>query len=371
MNWDDIAGHEQLKTLLKESISGNRISHAQLFTGAYGYGTLLLAIAFAKEILSRENPAAASKVDTFNHLDLHFTFPFFKQDKNSVSVPFQKDFRELIIQNPYANADDWSRILQSENKKLTIYAEEVDALTSKFSLKSFEGGSKILIVWQADRMNTDAANKFLKFLEEPPENTFIILTAEHTDAMLQTILSRTQIVEVPRIDDEALKSYLQKEHKISQDLLQSILIEAQGNANTAAQLARSEDPNTEFESYFIMWVREAFQVKKKPEFLKNIVLWARKIAGWKKETQLNFIRYCTEIFRLALLQNYGNTELVYKKISADGFKWDRFSQFISGANIEVILTELSEADYHLERNGNARIIWTDLGIKLSRNLHRN
>ena len=169
MNWEQIVGHENLKKLLKDSISNNRVSHAQLFVGKDGFGTLPLAMAFAKEILRKENDHSSSKVDHLNHLDLHFSFPVFKSSKSGLADQFFDEFREMILKNSYSNNEDWNEILESENKQLSIYVEEIDEINKKFALKSFEGGSKILIVWQADKMNTAAANKFLKFLEEPPE----------------------------------------------------------------------------------------------------------------------------------------------------------------------------------------------------------
>ena len=277
----------------------------------------------------------------------------------------------MILENPYSNNEDWNAILESENKQLTIYAEEIDDINKKFALKSFEGGSKILIVWQADKMNTDAANKFLKFLEEPPKNTYIILTADSADHMLPTILSRTQLVEIPRIADEDLSAFLQVNYHVESDQIEPLIFKSQGNWNTAQKLLNSETSDSEFEELFVMWVREAFQVKKKPEFLKNIVLWSRKIAAFNREKQKSFLEYCAEMFRLAMLQNYGSDALVYKTIEIGGFKWNSFAKFIHGANIQSILEEISEADYHLERNGNAKIIWTDLGIKLSRYLHKS
>lgn len=370
MNWEQIVGHLELKNLLKDSISNNRVSHAQLFVGKDGYGTLPLALAFAKEILKKENEYSSTKVDSLNHLDLHFSFPVFKANKSGLASQFFDVFREMILDNPYSNTEDWSTILESENKQLSIYVEEVDEIIKKFALKSYEGGSKILIVWQADKMNTDAANKFLKFLEEPPKNTYIILTASNTDFMLPTILSRTQIVEIPSIKDEDLESFLLKDNQVSVERRKEIIFQAQGNWNVAQKLVNSENSDSDFEEQFIMWVREAFQVKKKPEFLKNIVLWGRRISTWNKEKQMNFLEYCAEMFRLALLQNYGNDNLVYKKIESGGFKWESFSKFIHGANIEAILEEISTANYHLERNGNTKIIWTDLGIKLSRYIHK-
>lgn len=370
MNWEQIAGQEKLKNLLQESIQNNRVGHAQLFLGKDGYGTLPLAMAFAKEVFKKENEHSSSKVEHLNHLDLHFSFPVFKEKTSGLSSNFLNDFREMILANPYANSEDWNKVLNSENKQLTIYADEVDELNQKFALKSFEGGSKILIVWQADKMNTSAANKFLKFLEEPPKDTLIILTAENADAILPTILSRTQLVEIPRIQDEAIEEFLAKEANINEEKINEIIFQSQGDWNAALKNLHSENSDTEFEDEFIKWVREAFQVKKKPEFLKNIVFWGRNVAGWNREKQKSFLDYCAEMFRLALMQNYGNNDLVYKKINSGGFKWESFSKFIHGANIEAILEEISAADYHLERNANAKLVWTDLGIKLSRYIHK-
>ena len=371
MNWEQIAGQDNLKKLLKDSIQDNRVSHAQLFVGKDGYGTLPIALAFAKEVFKKENEHSSSKVETLNHLDLHFSFPVFKEKTSGLSSNFYENFREMILQNPYANSEDWSKILESENKQLTIYADEVDELNKKFSLKSFEGGSKILIVWQADKMNVSAANKFLKFLEEPPKGTLIILTAENTDNILPTIFSRTQLVEIPRVADEDVEAYLSENYQISEEKIKEVVFQSQGNLNVARKLVLEENSDSEFEELFVTWVREAFQVKKKPEFLKNIVFWGRNIAGWNREKQKSFLNYCGEMFRLALLQNYGNENLVYKKIDSGGFKWDSFSKFIHGANIEAIIDEISDADYHLERNANAKIVWTDLGIKLSRYIHKS
>jgi DNA polymerase-3 subunit delta' len=371
MNWDQIVGQQTLKTMLAKSISDNRVSHAQFFVGAYGYGTLALALAFARQIFARENEGSAPKVEHLNHLDLHFSFPVFKEKSSGLSSNFADEFRELVLENPYADNADWSNILQSENKQLTIYAEEIDAQNQRFSLKSYEGGSKVLIIWQADKMNIWAANKFLKFLEEPPKDTFIILTAESSDNVLPTILSRTQMVEIPRIDDAEIDAALQKHFDISEEKRREIVFQAQGDWNVAQKLVSAEDVNSEFQNLFVLWVREAFQVKKKPQYLKNIVIWARNIASWNREKQKNFLEYCADSFRLALLQNYGNADLVYRKIVTDGFKWDGFARYIHGANIEVILNEISEADYHLERNANPKIVWTDLGIKLSRYIHKS
>ncbi|MDO5615906.1 MAG: DNA polymerase III subunit delta' [Cruoricaptor ignavus] len=371
MNWEQIIGQDALKQQLKDTVQNGRVSHAQLFVGKEGYGTLALALAYAQEILRAENEQSVTKIQHLNHLDLHLSFPVFTEKNESKSQRFYDDFRNLILENPYANYDDWSAYLQADkNRQLFISSDEVESINEKFLLKSFEGGTKILIVWCANKMNTSASNKFLKFLEEPPSKTVIILLAETEQDFLQTILSRTQLVKVPKLNDEDIANSLSQNYKLDDDKIKEIVYQSQGDWNVARKIAVNGDISSEFETLFVQWVREAFQVKKKPEMLKNIIQWARQIAAWNREKQKNFLDYCAEMFRLALLQNYATPDLVYKKINLNKFNWEKFSEYIHGANIEDILTEISEADYHLQRNANAKIIWTDMGIKLSRYIHR-
>ena len=371
MNGEEIVGQKKVIETLKDAIDKERVGHAQLFIGEEGFGVLPLALAYAKEILKRENEHAASKVEHLNHLDLHFSFPVFTEKNNSLSQRLFEDFRNMILKNPYASINDWNEVLDAQNKQLFISADEVDALNQKFALKSFEGGTKILIVWRADKMNVTAANKFLKFLEEPPKKTIILHLAEKIDTILPTILSRCQAIEVHRIDDESLEQGIKNQFDVSEEKIKEVIHQAQGNYNTALQLLQNDSANEEFEELFIDWVRNAFMAKKKPEVLRNIVLWGRSIASWNREKQKNFLDFCSEMFRLALLQNYDAEHLVYKRLSKNGFNWEAFTNFIHGANIVDILEEISDADLHLYRNANAKIVWTDLGIKLTRYIHRS
>lgn len=370
MNWEEIVGHKRLIEILKDTIEKQRVSHAQLFAGEEGFGVLPIALAYAKEILKGENGNAAQKVEHLNHLDLHFSFPVFTEKNNSLSQRLFEDFREMILKNPYACINDWNEILNAQNKQLFISADEIDAQNQKFSLKSFEGGTKILIIWRADKMNQSSANKFLKFLEEPPKKTIIILLAEKVDNILPTILSRCQITEIPRIDDESLAEAIKSKYEISTEKLSEIIHQSQGNYNTAQKLLDTENTSEEFEELFIDWVRNAFMAKKKPEVLKNIVFWGRNIASWNREKQKSFLDFCAEMFRLALLQNYDAEGLVYKKLGKNGFNWEAFTNFVHGANIIDILDEISTTDLHLYRNANPKIVWTDLGIKLTRFIHK-
>ena len=369
MNWEQIIGQENLINNLKHNVSEQRLSHAQLFVGKAGYGVLPLVLAYAKAILKADKEISSSKVDHLNHLDLHFSFPVFTENNKSLSNRLFGEFRTMILENPYSEYSEWKDILDSQNKQLFISADEIEEQNEKFSLKSFEGGKKILIVWQADKMNTAAANKFLKFLEEPPNDTLIFLIAESADDILPTIFSRCQLVEVPRITDFDLDEALTAKG-IAMEKTREIIFSAEGNWNSAQILLDADQSVSEFESLFVSWVRFAFLAKKQPQMLKEIVKWGRSIAGWNKEKQKQFLDYCAEMFRLALMQNYGVEHLVYKRIAQNNFKWESFSNFIHGKNIESILEEISAADYHLARNANSKIVWTDLGIKLTRFIHR-
>lgn len=371
MDWNSIVGQGQLISMLKGVIKNGRIPHAQLFVGEEGYGVLPLVLAYVQEVLCQENLYATSKVQTLNHLDLHFSFPVCSEKGVSNSKRFFQDWRKMILENPYASFQDFGEILDSKNKQLFISADEVEGWGQLFSLKSYEGGTKVLIIWRADKMNDSAASKFLKFLEEPPKKTLIFLLVDKTENMLATILSRCQIVEVPRIEDKAIFRSLVHYLNLSERKAMDIVYQAQGNYNTALKIVQQRNSDDEFEEFFIHWVRSAFQAKKRPGVLKEIVLWARRVAEWGRDKQKDFLNYCLEMFRLALLQNYGVETMVYKKLTKNNFNWETFSKYIHGANIEMILEEINEANIHLYRNANAKILWTDLGIKLIRNIHKS
>ncbi|QCX54112.1 DNA polymerase III subunit delta' [Elizabethkingia sp. JS20170427COW] len=370
MQWKDIIGQESLKQMLQDSISENRISHAQLFIGKEGYGVFPLTFAYATQILIQDNPSALHKIESLNHLDLHFSFPSYSVGNKTVSSNFISVWRKMILENPYASDEDFNTLLDSENKKMFISIHEIEDLIEKFKLKSYEGGKKILIMTRIDKMNEQAANKFLKFLEEPPKDTLILLTAESTDFILPTILSRCQLVYVPQLSAQDIEAQILENYPSHSNKASEIAFASQGDWNIALNLLNQNAKEEEFETYFIQWVRNAFQAKTKPIVLKDIVFWAREISGWSREKQLKFLGYCAEIFRLALMCNYQADQLVYKNLSLNGFKWDKFATFIHGSNIESILDEISNTNLHLLRNGNSKIIWTDMGIKLTRYLHR-
>lgn len=371
MNWEKVCGQEKLKEKLKESVKNGRISHAQLFSGKNGWGALALALAYAAEILTFEkNEITRKKVNELQHPDIHYTFPVTSTEKfkTPTSNQFFKEWREFVLKNPYGSLFDWLEFNEVEKKQGVINVHEALDIVKFISLNSYEGGYKIVVIWLAEMMNTTTANKLLKAIEEPPARTLFFLVSEREDVLLDTIRSRCQLVKLNRLSDEEIQNYLIENYKIEPELAQKIAFSANGDLNVALKNATAT--NEEFESYFIHWIRNAFRAAKTPTVLKELIKWSNELSTWPREKQKQFLVYCSEIFRQALLENYQAGSLVFMSLKLEGFKWQNFTPFIHGANIEAILEELNKAAYQIERNGNAKIILLDLSILLTRFLHK-
>jgi len=381
MQFSEILGQEHIKNHLTRSANLGRIPHAQLFVGPEGSGTLAMAIAYAQYILcgnqngenDGENHACNIKFQKLSHPDLHFAYPTVTTDevkKSPKSIDFIADWREFVTQNPYGGLFDWYAVLGVQNKQGEIRVDDAQEILKSLSLKAYEGGYKIMIVWMADKLNIAASNKLLKLLEEPPEKTVFILISEHEEDILQTIRSRCQILHFNGLSEAVIANALVSREEIDLKLATKLAHQAQGNYNAALHLLRDKDEEHPFEQWFVTWVRAAFKAKKDAAAIQDLILWSEKIATLGREAQKKFLQFCMEMFRQALLINYETPGLVYFEPKVDKFKLENFAPFVNGNNIQDIFKELSDAMYHIERNGNAKIILTDLSIKLTRLIHK-
>ncbi len=376
MEFSDVLGLTFIKKHLQQSSDLGRIPHAQLFVGAEGSGTLPMALAYAQYILcksSNDEVACKLKCSKLIHPDLHFAFPIAKNEevkKDVVSNSFLADWRNFLALNPYGNLFDWLQFIGIENKQGIINVDEAEQIVKSLKLKSYEGGYKVMIIWMAEKMNTSAANKLLKLIEEPPAQTVFLLITENEEQIITTIRSRCQVLHFPVLSEEDLVKGLLSKTELNES--ESIIIaqQANGNFNKALKIAQNNSNDTLFEEWFITWVRHAFLAKGNAAVISQLVEWSEQIAGKGRETQKQFLHYCLLFFRQALLQNYTVSELVFLKPKTENFKFNSFAKFIHGANIVDIVKELDDAIYHIERNGNARIIFLDLSIKLTRLLHK-
>lgn len=375
MEFSKILGQEHLKNHLIKSTDNGRISHAQLFVGKEGSGTLPMAIAYAQYILcstSNNKEACALKCSKLIHPDLHFAFPVATNDiikKHPVSNLFLEDWRSFIHLNPYGNLFEWLQTIGIENKQGLIGVDEAEEIVKALKLKSYEGGYKIMIIWMAEKMNISAANKLLKLLEEPPEKTVFLLVAENEEQIIATIKSRCQILQFPLLPEEEIVKGLIEKEGTDLPIAQQIANQADGNFNKALHLLHNDNADEQFEQWFIIWVRAAFKAKGNAAVILQLIEWSETISKTGRETQKRFLNYCLQFFRQALLLNYNAASLVYLQPKTPSFKIENFAPFVHSGNILEINKEVNNAIYHIERNGNAKIILLDLSIKLTRLLH--
>ena len=369
-----VVGQENILEQLKLISSGDRIAHSYLFTSEEGAGALSISIHFAKALLcsGANNANCLLKVNSLSHPDLHFVFPTNTNNeikKNSISDNFISQWREAVLDNPYLNLYEWSEKIGISNKQANISVHEAKSINKKMSLKSFEGGYRVMIIWMAEKMNIDCANKLLKLIEEPSPKTVFILITENENTILPTIRSRCQKINLSPIQTKSIAQSLVLNNIADEGLANKIATLCMGNYNQALKMSSVNQENLEFESLFIEWVRLAFKAKTQKSAVSSILIWSEKISKLPKEKQKKFLGFATETFRQAVLYNYSSLKTL-NIFGASDFKFENFAPFIHNNNILEIFEELDSALKHLERNGNAKIIITDLSIKLTRLIHK-
>ncbi|MDN3675430.1 DNA polymerase III subunit delta' [Flavobacterium branchiarum] len=381
MQFSEILGQDHIKNHLIKTASTGRIPHAQLFIGQEGSGTLPTAIAYAQYILcgnsgpdnENGNTSCNLKFQSISHPDLHFIYPTVTTEDVKTkpkSLDFIQNWRNFIQETPYGGLFDWYKTLGVQNKQGEIRVEDAQEVLKSLALKSYEGGYKIMIIWMADKMNIAASNKLLKLLEEPSDKTIFILISENEESIIQTIRSRCQVLHFNGLSEQVIADALVSKENLEPNVALKIAHQAQGNYNKALHLTKNDEDEYPFEQWFVTWVRAAFKAKGNAAAIQDLITWSEQIAGLGRESQKKFLEFCIEMFRQALLLNYQAPSLVYMEPKVEKFKLENFAPFVNGNNINDIFKELSDAMYHIERNGNAKIILTDLSIKLTRLIHK-
>ncbi len=350
------------------------------FTGPEGSGTLPMALAYAQYIICGnqnaenhgQNQACNIKCNALSHPDMHFAFPVSNSEKvksHAVSNHYMEEWRQFIKEQPYGNLFDWYRLIGIEKKQGQIGVDEAHDIVKKLSLKSYEGGYKVMLIWMAEKMNIATANKLLKLIEEPPQKTVFLLIAQNEEQIIQTIKSRCQILHFPPLSEESMAKALEDKGLVREEALR-LAHEANGDFNKALDLMNKDSEDLVFEKWFVQWVRSAFKAKGNKAAIHELILWGEEVAKTGRETQKKFLKYCIAVMRQAMLINFNVRELAFMRIHVDGFQLEKFAPFIHENNILPIVAELEDAIYHIERNGNSKIILTDLSIKLTRLLHK-
>ncbi len=373
MQFSSVLGQEHLKSHLQQSAKNGRIPHAQLFVGSTGAGLLSMALAYSELLLAPESNSSKNNTAILTHPDLHFVFPVAITDavkKHPVSNHFLEQWRSFVTENSYGSLFEWYQRLGIENKQGLISVNEAKDMIKKLSLKAYAGEYKVMIIWMAEKMNTECSNKILKLVEEPPDKTVLLLLTENEEQILGTIKSRCQVLHFPFLSVDTIARGLMQNHDTTETVAMNVAKKSEGDFNQAMHLLHHDGQDIEFEKWFLYWVRTAFKAKGNKMAINDLLSWSEEVAKSGRETQKKFLRYCLEIFRDGMLVSYGAGQLVFYQPEDPNFSLSKFAPFIHEGNIFEITNAVQDAMYHIERNGNSKIILADLAIELTRFIHK-
>jgi DNA polymerase-3 subunit delta' len=364
----DIIGQQAIKQRLQNLVHEERIPHALLISGAEGIGKLALALAFAQYVnCERRTPEdscgtcpSCVKFAKLEHPDLHFVFPIIKPEgsKTAICDDFVFDFRRFILGNPYGTNNEWINRIAS-GKQGMIYEAESSEIVRKLSLKTYESEYKIMIIWQPERMHAMCANKLLKILEEPPEKTLFLLVSEQPDALLTTIQSRTQRINVPLIDRKDMTKAIQQRFSLTEEQSSHVARIANGNFRKAIEVIESsEEQQFNFEQ-FVFFMRKAYQRN-----IFELKTWSDMMAKIGREKQKSFFRYVQRMLRENFILNLHQEELNYLNQNEMQFS-QKFSPFVNERNIEEMMEQVALAEVHIESNVQAKMVFLDLSLQFT------
>ncbi len=374
MRFADVIGQEDVKKRLVKTVKESRVSHAQLFLGPEGSGKLALAIAYAQYINCTNKQGDDScgecpscvKYQKFIHPDLHFIYPTAKI--KSIEKPMSKDFikqwRELLFEtNSYINLPDWYSKIGIERKQAIINARDCNEIIKTLTYKSYESEYKVMIIWMVEKLFHAAAPKILKVLEEPPDKTLFLLVSENQDLIINTILSRTQLIKIGRLDDNDLSKALISDGYEPAVVNDAVRI-AGGNYLAAVRLiSQSDDERYNFIN-FRDWMRNIYQFD-----VEKLVKFVAEMSKNSREKNKSFLNFALRFTRECLLMNYGSGDLV--RVSSEELEFiNKFYPFINERNSSLIAEELDKAIYHIERNANPNVLFMDLSLKFAKWLRK-
>jgi DNA polymerase III subunit delta' len=372
MNFSQIPGQSDTVARLLRSVKEERVSHAQLFTGPEGCGSLALALAYAQYVSCENRGPADScgtckscvKYEKMVHPDLHFVFPVVKKKagEEAVSDNYIGEWREFLKTSPYFSLNSWLDSIEVGNAQGMIFASEASEIIRKLSLKTFESDFKIMIIWLPERMHQSAANKLLKMIEEPPEKTLFLLVSEEPDKLLPTILSRCQLVKIPAFTNDEIKGYLRSTFGLPELKSTDISRVANGNLLRAIELCEHDETTKENLENFKLIMRYAWK-----RDIISIIGWAEEMAALGREAQKNFLSYSLRLLRENLMLSLDQLQNRLVFLAGDEAEFSgKFHPFITADNIFPLSDEFSLAHSHIEANGYAKVIFLDLGLKVTR-----
>ncbi len=365
--FEQVIGQQEAQARLLQMEEEQRLPHALMLCGPMGAGKMALAMGFARHLLTASNQQSSANAEAmlakWEHPDLHFTYPTIKlpsmsADHKPVSDDFAKEWHELIMAGPYFTMNEWLEQMGGENQQAIITAGESDALIRKLSLKSSQGGYKVSLIWLPERMNIECANKILKLLEEPPQQTIFLLVCEEPEKLLETIRSRVQRVDIKRLTEEDIQEGLTSKRGLTEENARRVARMANGSWLKALELLSVDSENEFFLDMFQTLMRLAYQRK-----VKDLKTWSERMAGMGREKQKRFLEYFLRLVRENFVYNFQAPELCYMSQREEDFA-KNFARFINEANIIPISDLANLAIRDIGQNANGKIVFFDFALQM-------
>ncbi|HMO39298.1 MAG TPA: hypothetical protein PKC76_09000 [Saprospiraceae bacterium] len=368
MEFKDVIGQDTVKQLLRQMVRNDRTPHALLLLGAPGSGGLPLALALAQYLLceNRTDTDACGqcrsclKMSKLIHPDVHFSFPTI--GTNALSDHFLNQWRAALLDNPYFDVNQWLQRIGADNKQGNINKEECVHIVKKLSLKTFESDYKILIQWLPEYLGKEG-NRLLKIIEEPPANTVFILVAEQSELILNTILSRCQMVKVNPLSDAEVLEGLQQKAQVSRDRAEAVAYLAAGNFNEALQMLEYEE--SDHANFFLDWLRKCYRGNG-----VELVKWVEKFAGFGRENQKHFLRYALHFLREYMVLKLTGSDTRVRLRPNELTTAQNLLAVIELEQIEPLANLFDECTFHVERNANPKVLFLDASIRVHRILKK-
>jgi len=366
-------GQDKTLAWLKGMVDKGRIPHAMMLVGPSGIGKLRLALSLAQYIICEHkqdwkpctNCARCLQFQKLQYPDLYFAYPIIKQHPTDVCDDYFNDFREMLLSDNYFDINDWYAKLD-DKKQGMIYENESEEILRKLSLKPFYDSYKIMIIWLPEKMNNSCANKLLKILEEPPKMTLFILVTEETEQILPTILSRVQIINVPRLSEEDIQAGLTaRNNNLTEQDAKDFAHQANGSFLKACKLQDASGVSEQYLQHFINLMRDAWRVGNQRDYeaLQRLKNWSDEMKDNGREWQKGFLQYAQRMIRENYILKFRLPVLNYMNQAEREFS-NKFSSFIKAENVEKIMEELDLAENQIAQNAAASYVFFDLALKM-------
>lgn len=367
MKFSDILSHDAAKQRLRAFADSGRIPHAILIDGEPGIGKFALARAFAQYVHCENRIDGDScgvcpsclQHQSFNHIDTHFIFPIIKKGgRPTISDDYIEDWRDYISQNPYMDFEKWLIALDNANAQPHIFVDESADIIRKLNFTAHKAKYKIVLLWLPERMKPECANKLLKLIEEPFNDTLFVMVSNNSKQILPTIYSRTQRIELLRLGDDAVANYLTQKYAMDYNEALAVAHLSEGNVNKAEKELKLSTETSKFFTMFVELMRLAYQRK-----IHDLKRWSNDVASLGREQEMQFLSYCQRLIRENFVYNLNVKELNYLNKNEAQFSVN-FARFITERNVEKLIEVLNNALTDISGNANAKIVLFDLSVKV-------